>query len=511
MKSLPAELNESVSSSGPPELCLPQTPARAPAEGVCILSPGRITQQSTVNVVGGVISQGLKFLVVIYVAHRFSPADFGRFSFAWAVNSFMLVVANFGLPTYGTRQVARNGVVTSALVRAIVFNRFWLALASSAAGVLVLLVVPHLTRTDVCLVGLFGLSNVAQASFLDWAFQGLGRLEMSAILNVLWQALWLLFTVAGVLLGGSVLVIGIALCLSSALAAALSCLSLRRVMGSPSHPVPSTERFASPLGILRSGAALGLGTVLVTVLVWSDSIIVRLLRGAEALAVYAAGSRPEQALGLLLNFQLQGAFPLLRRASEEGGDLFRRCFQRTYNDAAMIFIPAVLWSAIYAPEFLQAIFGKPEYAHATPVFRVFQLTYPLVMLTFLYGNCGLLVFHRDHTYFRGFLAVTGCYLIVCPLLTARWGIQGAAYAIACAFAVLCALFSVKARHLVLPNHAAALTAPVVVGLATGGVGRLLGLSLIPAALVFLAGCAILAAIRTSTVRDLWKPIQQRSS
>jgi len=300
-----------------------------------------------------------------------------------------------------------------------------------------------------------------------------------------------------------------ALCLSSALAAALSCFCLRHVKGSSLRPAPSAERSASPLETLRSGAALGLGTVLVTVLIWSDSIIVRLLRGAEALAIYAAGSRPEQALGLLLNFHLQGAFPLLRRAREESSDLFQRCFQRTYNDAAMIFIPAVLWSAIYAPEFLQAVFGKPEYAHAAPVFRIFQLMYPLVMLTFLYGNCVLLVFQRDHTYFRGFLAVAACYLVVCPLLTARWGIHGTACAIASAFAVLCALFFIKARHLVFPNHAAALTAPFIVGLATGGVGRLLQLSLIPAALVFFAGCAALVAIRITTTRDLWKTVQER--
>jgi hypothetical protein len=348
---------------------------------------------------------------------------------------------------------------------------------------------------------------MAQAGFVDWAFQGLGRLEISAILNVVWQTVWLVFTVSGVLLGGGILVVGMALALSSALAAALSYFCLCRVVGPSLRPARNSEGTTSPLETLRSGAALGLGTVLVTVLIWSDSIIVRLLRGAEALATYAAGSRPEQALGLLLTFHIQGAFPLLRRAREEGGDLFHRCFQRTYNDAALIFIPAVLWSAIYAPEVLRAVFGKPEYVLATPVFRTFQLMFPLVVLTFLYGNCALLVFHRDRAYLRGFLGVAGCYLVVCPLLTARWGIQGAACAIAAAYVVLCTLFFHKARYLVAPNHGAALIAPFIVGLTAGGVGRLLGLSLVPAALVFLTGCAILVVIRTATSRNLWKTVR----
>ena len=174
-------------------------PAPVPTRG--ILSLQALTRQSALNMAGGLISQALKFLVVIYVARQFSVAEFGLFSFAVAVNAFMFVVSSFCRPVFGSRAVAQSGSVSRELVIQICWSRACLALLATGFAVGILALAPGVSRIELQLVVIFGLSNLALAGLFDWAFQGLHHQEISAILNVVWQGRWLVLTIASVRLG----------------------------------------------------------------------------------------------------------------------------------------------------------------------------------------------------------------------------------------------------------------------------------------------------------------------
>jgi O-antigen/teichoic acid export membrane protein len=470
-------------------------------------SPAWVTRQSAINILGGVLSQGLKFLVLVYVARRFSPGDFGIFSFAWAVNSFIYIAAHFGLPILGTRQGVGNGFVDGRMVVGIVVSRACLAIAGTMISLLLLFCFPRISAPELWLVFFFGLSNVAQAGFLDWAFQGLGRLEVSALLNVTWQALWLMFLFAGLRVTANLQMVGISLCLSGVVAATLSYGWLRRYISwTPAEGVGKLLR--SCWRTLRSGGALGAATILLTVLVWSDFVIVRAFRGSEALAQYAAANRPEQALGLLLNFHLQGAFPLLTCASQSGRAVFERCFQRLYEDVATVFLPGVIWSLFYARPILVFIFGRQEYQAAGPLFCVFQGMFPLVMLTFLYGIGVLLVYHHDRAFLKVLRFTAGIFLVVCLAFTRLWGVYGAAWSNALCYLVSFVISVFASRHLVRPAHHRALVVPGLTGLTTGIVSKWMGLSLGPALALLVLAYAVLMAgrvIHRRSVEPILRP------
>src|ERR1700724_3691645 len=105
-------------------------------------SPEAVTRDSVVAMIGGLISQGFKFLTLIYVARRFSTAEFGMVVFTMAINAFLLVISNFGLPVYGTREVSKRACVSSRLLKTIIFSRALLSLLSTAGAVAVLALVP---------------------------------------------------------------------------------------------------------------------------------------------------------------------------------------------------------------------------------------------------------------------------------------------------------------------------------------------------------------------------------
>jgi O-antigen/teichoic acid export membrane protein len=466
-----------------------------PVDGHSIVGIGTLTRNSAIAMGGGVLSQGLKFLVVVYLARILPVSEFGRISFAIAVNAYMFVIAHFGLPVFGSRAVATSGVVMRGLLIEIATLRAVLAFASMLVCVGILLLAPGVSRLETAMVAIFGLSNVVQAGLFDWVFQGLHRQEVSAALNIIWQGGWLVLTVVGIHLGMGILSVPAALTAAGVIASVAGYVWLRQTVEISRSHADRLEILQRCWAILKLGAPLGWGTLLVTMLIWSDTLIVRLLRGQESVGLYAAGNRPALALAMLSSFYVQGAFPMLSWAGQEGRSALGQYFQHCYSDIALVFLPGALWAMFYAREIILLVFRNPEYLAAVPVFRVFQATFLLAAAGNFFGVGALVATHRDGVYQRVLIVTMSVFLPACAVLTYLAGNLGASVATLGAQALLVILFTIGMRGIVQPRHAAALLKPLMVGLAVTLVSRALGLGLYVSAGLLLASYAGLFAAR----------------
>lgn len=479
----PADVSGCVASSG---AVVVAAPAGRSLEG--------ITRQSLVNMAGGVISQGLKFLVFVLIARQFAPAEFGEFSFAWAVNSFIFVIANFGLPTFGARRVSNNGTIGSAFALEMFLCRCGLGLAGTLLGELLVIVQPHANVTEAWLVGIFGLSNIAQAGIFDWAFQGLGRLDISAILNITWQALWLAMTRIGFSFGAGVRVVGTAMLLSAGLTSGLSYILLRRHWDREAGAV-AKEILRSSWQLLRAGTSLGTASVIITILVWSDTLIVRLFRGEQSVASYAAGNRASLALAMLASLYVQGAFPSLTQAASGSRTEFVRSFQQCYEDIALYLVPGALWGMFFAPEILLLLFKRPEYLAAVPIFQIFQITF---LLTAFWNLCGMglfVAFHRDHEYQNTLLTTAALGVPLCVLLTLSFGITAASAGVLATQAFCLAMFCWRGRDHLGISHRSALVWPCAAGVGVPLLSRAFGWGLLGSGTLLATTYALMFSFR----------------
>jgi len=469
------EPNEPLASIrvGDVALCERPDQAHTPTQGV--LSLPALTRQSAVNMAGGLISQALKFLVVIYIARQFSVPEFGFFSFAVAVNAYMFVVSNFGLPVFGSRAVAQSGSVSRELVTEICWSRASLALLGAVLATGILALVPGVSRMEIQLVGIFGMSNLAQAGFFDWAFQGLHRQEISAILNVIWQGGWLVLAIVSVRLGLGLRGVAMALFTSALIASTVGYFWLKQATSFQQAKNDPRPLFRQSWETLKGVAPLGWGAILLTVMVWTDTVWVRFLRGDSAVGIYAAGNRAGLALSMLGTFYVQGAFPLLSRVSEQAGSMFQHCFERVCSDLALIFIPGAIWSIAYAKEIIALVFLKAEYLAAVPVFSIFQVAMLLFIINNLLGTGVLVAFHRDQVFQRILAGTTAFFLILSPVLTWQWGLRGAAVAVLTSQTVSFLWFSFETRKFAQLNPSRVLLAPCLAGFATAALARFLQL------------------------------------
>lgn len=454
-----------------------------------------LSRNSSIAMIGGLVSQGIRFLVIVYVARRFSVSEFGLLSFAIAVSAYQFVICHFGLPFFGSRAVAKAGRVSHGLLAEVFCVKACLALGGMALSTGVLALVPGVSRKELLLVALFGLSNLPLAGFLDWAFQGLHRQEVSAILNVILQGSWLMLTVAGIRFGMGVSAVPAALAAAALIASTIGYFWLKQTghIGRFNGDQPSVLRRSWQT--LESAAPLGWGILLNTVLVWSDAIAVRLLRGEQAVGWYAAGNRAGLALATLASYYVQGAFPMLSRASYDSPAQFRKFFQHSYEDMAIAFVPGSLWAIFYAREIVLLLFKNPQYLAAVPVFQVFQAIFLLTALGNLYGLGALVAVHRDRDY-RKVLALTASVFIpLCIALTAFKGILGASVAVLSTQVMSLILFARKSRQLVRARHGQALALPFGVGLGVVMAGKFLTLTLIASAVLLGSAYAGLIAAR----------------
>lgn len=467
----------------------------SPVEGMASLG-----RNSWVALVGGLLSQALKFFVVVYVARSYGATEFGSYSFATSVNAFMFVISQFGLPVFGAREVAQTGRLDRDLIRSISQARLLLAFTGTALALAVLFFVPQVRTEELLLVLGFGLSNMALAFLYDWAFQGQGRLSGWAAFNVIWQLLWLAFAIVVVRTGTSIVGISFAYAAGALVAAGGCWIWLRKHF--TNHDSKEKSSY-SAIRVLSSGIALGMGTMLITVLAWSDTIFVRLIAGAHTAGIYAAGNRAALALAMLGSFYVLGAFSHLTKSAVESQEDFQKYFGRCYRDLALLFIPGTIWSIFYAPDILLLIFKHRDYLAAVPIFRIFQVFLLVNVIANLEG-VGVIVSHRkDHVYRRSLAAAAALLLILCPILTLRWGYLGAAVAALAGQALCLLLFQLEAHRLVRVEHLKATAVPLLLGIGAVSLGLLLHLP-------FWGACGLIAVVYVGVFvfrGPVWRPAE----
>ena len=132
---------------------------------------------------GRLLSQLISFFIVVYLARILGPADYGDISLAFAIVSYFELLAVFGLPTIGIREVAATQRKSMPIVSTIFSLRLFLSLISY----LLLMIYGYLfvanTRIFHLLL-LYGLTMISTAFILDWFFVGTENLQAVSIATV---------------------------------------------------------------------------------------------------------------------------------------------------------------------------------------------------------------------------------------------------------------------------------------------------------------------------------------
>lgn len=368
-----------------------------------------------------ILSKFIRFFLVILAARELAATNYGLFNYATYLLGIFFIFSDCGLSIYLVREYQKNDVDKEKLLSATSFLKIALLIIIS---VLCLSVYPFLdnpTLKSVYLIMFIVYAVGAIRSYiggLAFAHNHLEYESWTAILDAL------ITTGFGVFLlktNHSVTALPFAYAAGSLVSLlALVLLTRKYVVG-----VPRLPEFQYIKKIFSASLPFVFSSALITILSQTDILVIKLMKGLEAVGYYSVGLKIVQMVLALPGPILTSLFPVLSSLNSQKGRI-ASILQKSLTCGLMIGIPITVGSLILAPRIIVDVFGT-SYSAGIRSFQILALLIPLLSIVVNLENALAAMNYQFKnmvfTYIAGGLNILLNILLV-PLLN----IEGAALA-----------------------------------------------------------------------------------
>ena len=369
----------------------------------------------------GITSQGVNFLVLVFVARKTGVEIFGKISFASVVVSYFLLLIDLGLPILGTKKIARETSLASNLISNILVVRILLSclalplLAGFCWGF-------GLDSGTNALIGLFAIGLVGNAIFLEWLFQGLERMGEIFVSRFLGVALYGLLVVLFLEGRGDFFLVALFQSIGS-LAASMYLLYRTREV------VPDLSwgfRWKSSGALLFEAFPIGLTMLLGQALYNVNPLLLGFLRSEEEVGLYSVAYRVIQFFTLILGIYLRAVFPMIAHFRQSSPDGLRKTLELSQKLLIVCAVPLGFGGFFLGEDVLAVCFGT-QFLGAAPVFRY------LIWIPLFQGLNGILAWamlgcDSERRYLKILVLQALVHLIVAFFFIPSHGAVGACWA-----------------------------------------------------------------------------------
>jgi O-antigen/teichoic acid export membrane protein len=379
----------------------------------------RITKNTLVLIIAGGVMQLSNFLVSVLAAREFGVTAFGQISFAIALTSYFLVLADAGVAPLAIREVARNRLATSDYAGRIILISLCLAAASFALSLLVAGLFFQPPKS--WLIILYGLQALGLALNLSWVFRAHERMELVALTQIVNGVLYALVALALIRWGLGLVALPLANLVGIGGAVLLAGVAFLRLFDGLRLQID----FGFAKNFLWACLPLGLSTLMVSVYFRFDTVLLSLLKGDTEVGYYNAAYR---IIWLIVGLQwafYAAIYPALARKWPDRA-AFEQLANRLLKLMLPVAIPMAVGGVILARPLLDLFFG-PAYA---PGARAFQILICGTAVNFVSGIWGyeLIASDRQSQYMRMEIAVAVTNLALNAILIPLFSLYGAAIA-----------------------------------------------------------------------------------
>lgn len=405
---------------------------------------------------GEAFSKVCVLLAFAYLARVLGPHDFGLVELSLSVTLMCALAVEGGLGSYGARIVAAAPERAGQLVAAVVALRTMLALPAYA---IILVLSARYGQPGVGVLAIYGLTVLLVPGFLQWVFQGLGRMRWVAGVTA---ARNFVFT-AGVFLfvrpGSDPRWVAVAEVLGVATLATLNVLLLSRVLRLRVH---WRGAWGQAVALFREAWSLGASELTWIVLWYSPTVVLGAIREPTDVAWLAGALRIVLALHTFVWLYFFNLLPGLSKAYVDGVDAWRELANRSLSASMWLACLVPVGVTLLAPILIATVYGS-AYTDAVLPLRIVIWMIPIAWLSghFRYT---LIATGHQRSEFAGAAAAAAVCLGVAVALSGRLGAEGAALALVAGGSVNAALTGIAMkRHVGHLDVVSATLSPASVG------------------------------------------------
>lgn len=367
------------------------------------------------------------FVVTAYIARSFGADGFGVINYGMAILAFMLLFANPGLHTVGTRLVSQKSVTTSTLIRKITVLKFFLAVITCAIVVCTSLIFLH-ERVLRTIVVLYALSVFPFAFQIEWFFQGKERIDIIGINRFLGT---IVFTLGIVAFANptNLSVVPISFFVSTAVNAAALFVSRKKVQDDDAESSTNRNIDSLPLrSLLQQALPIGAAGILAQVVLNLPVFLLGIFSTTTEIGNYSAAAKIVFFLLVIDRAIYFLFFPLMARNFALSPDNVPTLVHRAIRYTLIGALPVCAGGVILAAPLVRLAFST-MYDDAVVLFQILIFYFLFTILNSIFAYI-LIAGGKEKRYSALTISLSLILIAAIVAVTALWNATGAACAMA---------------------------------------------------------------------------------
>lgn len=367
------------------------------------------------------VNELLLVIAVTYLARVLGPAEFGKISFALAVISYFVLIANFGLDIFGTREIARDRVNLKSIVNNVSTLRFCLGTVSFVLLILLTALLNKPVETKYLII-VYGISIFPVVLLFEWVFQGVEEMVWVGISRIINGVVYLALTLLFIKNSSHLLRVPVFYTLAVLLSGSLLLLVFVKQFGG----FKLEFNFGLWKKFFQQSLPIGSAIIMSAVYYNFSTIMLGMVRTETEIGYYNAAFKVIILfIGLIVAFYTV-IFPLLSYYYKNSTETFSRLVSYTEKLMVTVGLPLSIGGMFIARPLISFLYGT-NYDHAIIVLQIIIWLIFLLGVNSLYYR-GLLAGDQQNYYFKIVVVMTVLSLILNTVFIWFWGAIGAAAA-----------------------------------------------------------------------------------
>ncbi len=368
-----------------------------------------------------VISKIIGLITAAYLGRVLKPEGFGILGFATAFVSYFLLMVNFGLDTYGTREIAKDQSIIPKLVNNILSIRL---LFASLWFIILTVVIVLIDKSIIIKLVLIitGINLFVNALSINWVFLGIEKMWLIAIRQIMTN----LLSLAGIIIFVSsekYIIIAAGITVLSALINSAWLLGVFRKM----YDKISFEFDKTYLKeIIKESFPLVLSSFMIAIYYNLDMVMLGYIKTEREVGIYNAAYKILLVGIVPFSLILNSFFPALSKIGLKKSLEFRNLIKQY---AILMFSTSILITGIIffnSKEIIYIIFGN-KYVESIIPLSILSLNIMVIGVNVFYGN-PLIAWGKQKYYSIAIALGAVTNIILNLLLIPKYSYVGASFA-----------------------------------------------------------------------------------
>ena len=376
------------------------------------------------------LAKAFGFIGVIYLARVLTVEGFGKIEFAQAIIIYFILIVNQGLDIWGVREIAREQERKKEIANNILSLRFFLSLL--AYGVLVLFVFAINKPWEIKkLILLYGLTIFTFSFTLNWFFQGIERMEIIALGQLVNQLLYVGGIFFLVKSSSYIFQVPVIKFVAAFLSLSLLAFLFLKING----PFKLCMNPSLWKQIFKQSLPMGFSLIVIQIYYNLDTIMLGFIKGEKEVGWYNAAYKIVLLFIGFVSLFGNAIFPTLSRYYQESREKLQTLIRQSSRVTLFFGIPMAMGTCFLSKEMMQTLYGS-LYLKGTVALQILAWS-----IFTVYSNAPfaflLLAAERQKEYMYAVSIGAFVNLILNFILIPRYGLLGASLAtIVCEIVVL---------------------------------------------------------------------------